>query len=345
MAVRIPLKVAADGNLQEMSASEIHGLKLWMKSLYINNPSVALKVEPEASPGIILQETGNVGELLDTRMIAGAIETDAYKFPTVEQTDDITVLSVSYNRLIQSIAIDSPPGDVNRTEYPVYISGASGDPQEERQLRAMTVQDMYDTFAYDVINGWTMQHENGEDLLSDDGLLAGGEIYTVVGSTTAHTDGNPVSMAGYTLVDDRPIFTDTRANLAGFDLAAAEPVNDDPETVMYYYLFRRDTVSYTPSTLPIKVTDGGDLRTLSTGDWQSAFSKIIRYVAQDVQGYKIRYAWNQGTGNGTSMTDTRLNGTGEFQTYLYTIDEYRSREIPNGSPITINTYRLGVRAV
>ena len=40
------------------------------------------------------------------------------------------------------------------------------------------------------------------------------------------------------------------------------------------------------------------------------------------------------------MADTRLNGSGNYQTRFVHADDYRAQEFPDGSPTTINTYYL-----
>ena len=72
---------------------------------------------------------------------------------------------------------------------------------------------------------------------------------------------------------------------------------------------------------------------------------VIRYTAQSVTNYKIRFGYNLTNGNncGTAMTDTRLNGSGDYQTLFVGGDDYRAQEFPNGSEITINTYNLTAR--
>ena len=44
------------------------------------------------------------------------------------------------------------------------------------------------------------------------------------------------------------------------------------------------------------------------------------------------------------MGDTRLNGSGNYQTRLREYaDDYRAQEFPDGTPTTINTYYLRIR--
>ena len=42
------------------------------------------------------------------------------------------------------------------------------------------------------------------------------------------------------------------------------------------------------------------------------------------------------------MGDTRLNGTGNYQTRFVNADDYRAQEFPDGTPTTINTYYLRI---
>ena len=42
------------------------------------------------------------------------------------------------------------------------------------------------------------------------------------------------------------------------------------------------------------------------------------------------------------MGDTRLSGTGDYQTHLVGGDDYRAQEFPDGTPTTINTYYLRI---
>ena len=42
------------------------------------------------------------------------------------------------------------------------------------------------------------------------------------------------------------------------------------------------------------------------------------------------------------MADTRLNGSGNYQTLFVNTDDYRAQEFPNGTSTTINTYYLRI---
>jgi hypothetical protein len=42
------------------------------------------------------------------------------------------------------------------------------------------------------------------------------------------------------------------------------------------------------------------------------------------------------------MGDTRLNGSGNYQTRFVNTDDYRAQEFPDGTATTINTYFLRI---
>ena len=72
----------------------------------------------------------------------------------------------------------------------------------------------------------------------------------------------------------------------------------------------------------------------------------IRYTAvSSSDGYSISYnVGSSGSGNtrGSGMADTRLNGSGNYQTRQINTDDYRAQEFPDGTPTTIATYYLRI---
>ena len=45
---------------------------------------------------------------------------------------------------------------------------------------------------------------------------------------------------------------------------------------------------------------------------------------------------------GSGMVDTRLNGSGNYQTRFVNANDYRAQGLPNGTLTTINTYFLKI---
>ena len=71
---------------------------------------------------------------------------------------------------------------------------------------------------------------------------------------------------------------------------------------------------------------------------------LMVYTAlASTDGYTLRYSLGTSSANftkGSGMADTRLDGSGNYQTRFVNADDYRAQEFPNGSPQTINTYYL-----
>jgi len=316
MAVRTPLyyddtSSASTPILKEMSSGQIDEIKNAFKQLYFQSPSVQLTV---------VGSGGNLGTLYDSRLVAGAVSTGTASFPGEEITEEPQITQVGLSRINQVVNTVAVPANTNSIEYPIYyaVSG-SGNPE----LRSMSLQDMYDTFAYDVV---------------DNDLSSAGEIYTISTSTT---------LAGYTEVSGSgtPVFTDTRANPAGY---SAIPAGEDSTTtteVTSYYLHKKDYV--TPAyQAPARLTTLGNIITPDTATWNSVFKSIIRYMVANVNSYKLRYEINgAGATCGTVMTDTRLEGSGNYQTFLGGDDDYRAQEFPDGSSVTINEYKLTIQKI
>ena len=46
--------------------------------------------------------------------------------------------------------------------------------------------------------------------------------------------------------------------------------------------------------------------------------------------------------DGSGIADTRLNGSGDYQTRFVNTDDYRAQEFPNGTATTVATYFLRI---
>ena len=74
---------------------------------------------------------------------------------------------------------------------------------------------------------------------------------------------------------------------------------------------------------------------------------LIRDVAKNsTNGYSINYTFGgSGASRGSGLVDTRLDGTGNYQTRFVNADDYRAQEFPNGTAIGINTYYLKISKI
>ena len=323
MAIRIPLYYDT-GNLRQMTNAQIAQVRARMFTSYISNPSVTLTV---------VNSGGNLGSLSDTRLQAGAASTSVSSTPTEAETAEPSVVDVAIARIQQTVASDPNPA-TTPTQYPAYYT-VDGD------VRAMSLQDMYDTFATQVFNGgWTAA--DGSTVYPS--LLAA-EIYTIH-TTTSLTDYTAVpGPDGSTII---PVFTDTRADVAAYDGASIPEAQDQLTTIQDYYLLKKDVPALPALPAMVRVNTDGDVVAMTSGAIDTAIGAAIRYMIQAETGYKIRYEYGvNGSGTGTTvgsaMTDSRLDGAGNYQTLFVGADDYRAQEFPDGVQQVINVYTLKAR--
>ena len=194
----------------------------------------------------------------------------------------------------------------------------------------MSLQDVKDTFLHPAIDLLTTATTTSQQ----------GGTYHI--NTTA-------SISGSTLVSGTPIFLDTRADTsaysnAGLEDAAGEQL-DQPTTITNFYLQKIDG-SDTSYTSPFYINAGNNLQEFNATVFKSLMQGWIRQTAANsTDGYKLDYNLGvSGTGEvrGTGMSDTRLNGTGDYQTRQVS-DDYRAQEFPDGTPTAISTYYLRIQ--
>lgn len=301
MAFRRPLYLY-NNNLREMSDSMIEDIRTRMYWLYISNPSVTLSV---------VDSGGNLGDIVDSRLQAGDGSTNVSRYPTEAETVEPSVVQVTYNRINQNIASLLQPSDTDSKRFPVYFATPGN-------LKSMTLQDMYDTFAAN----------------TTDSLIAGGAVYTIAASS---------SIPNYSIVSSTNVYKDTRADTSLYTAAGIYEALDQPTDIENYYLFKRNTesTSYTP---PVRIHTNNNFYQESESNFNALLLEIIRYSATSVSGSRIRYSYNGlGSTCGTVMTDTRLDGSGDYQQSFVNGDDYRAQEFPNGSSSVVNSYSLRVR--
>lgn len=296
-----------------MSSAEVTQIVNQIVYQYSLNPSVSLSV---------VNSGGSLGTITDTRLQAGAMSQTNSSFPDESTTAEPSVVTVNYDKISQSIASVSPTNDTGKT-FPAYRN-TSG------HIQAMSLQDVKDTFLHPAVD-----------------LLTASTTTSQQGGTYHISSSSGVS--GSTLVSATPVYLDTRADTsaysnAGLDSATGE-VLDQPTTITNYYLQRVDG-SDTSYTNPFFINAGNNLQEFNATTFKSLMQGWIRQTAAaSSDGYKLDYNLGvSGTGEirGTGMSDTRLNGTGDYQTRQVS-DDYRAQEFPDGTPTSINTYYLRVR--
>ena len=306
MAVRTPL-INDSGNIKEMTSTQVDEIVDQVVYQYSLNPGVTLSV---------VGSGGNLSSISDTRLQAGAASTSASSFPSEATTAEPSTVTVNYQRLNSANASLTPTADTAKT-WPAYYNSSGA-------IQAMSLTDVKDTFLHPAID-----------------LLTAGSTTTQQAGT--YTIATSTTLSGATNVSTTPIFSDTRADTTLYTAGGIGETLDQPTTITNYYLHTIDG-SNTSYTLPFYVNASNNLQEYDATTFQSLLQEWIRYTAaSSTDGYKITYGTgSSGNTRGTSIVDTRLNGSGNYQTRFVNANDYRAQEFPDGTPTTINTFNLRI---
>ena len=310
MAVRAPLKNNS-GNLQEMSTTEVNEIVDQIVYQYSLNPSVSLSV---------VGSGGTLSSITDTRLQAGAQSTSASAFPSEATTAEPSVVTVTYDKISETRATITPTADTGTT-WPVYYTSGGA-------IQAMSLTDVKDTFLHPAI-----------DLLSSGSLTTQQAGTYHINTSTSVTGSTEVSGA------NTAVFVDTRANTGAYSAGSIPETQDQPTNITSYYL-HKITGSDTSYTLPMSIDGSNNLQVFPEATFESLIQEWIRYTAvSSTDGYSLSYnIGTSGSGNtrGSGIADTRLNGSGNYQTRFVNANDYRAQEFPNGTATTIATYFLRI---
>ena len=307
MAIRTPLKIDST-NLKEMSTANRDNIIARMVQLYLTTPSVTLSVVASA---------GSLDAITDTRMQAGASTTDVTNFDTAAETGNVSTVTVTYDKITSANSTVSAAADTNNIRFPVYNDGGN--------VKAMTLTDMYDSFVSLATSGAST-------------LLPASQPYKIHTSTTVPT--------GYTLVSSTAVFSDTRANVGAYTAAGIGETRDQPTTISNYYLHKKTGSLAAYTNLPLYIDANQNLKEYTTAELDVVLKEVIRYAAVHLTSNKLRfYIGGSGTTCGTGMANTKLNGSGNYQTRFVNANDYRTQEFPNGSAVTVATHYLKARKV
>ena len=154
------------------------------------------------------------------------------------------------------------------------------------------------------------------------------------------------SLSGHTLVSSTPVFIDTIADTSSYvasNIGVAGTTQDFPTTVNNYYLMKVDgAAASTTIRVPAFRRSDGDIQAYSLTSWNSLLEGYVRYATSSSSGDRITYSISSGTNKGSGMVDTKLNGSGNFQSVQINADDYRSQEFPNGVSSTASTTFLKI---
>ncbi len=305
MAVRTPL-YNNSGNLQQMTTAMVTEIVKQTVYQYSTDPSVVLSV---------VSSGGNLTGLSDTRLQAGSQSTSATSAPSEGTTAEPSTVTVSYDKITSTSTGGSDTTDSGKT-FPVYLDGLNN-------IQAMTKQDMLDTFIHPAI-----------DLLS--------AASTTTDQAGTYQISTSASLSGNTAVSGTPVFVDTRANTGAYTSGSIPETLDQPTTINSYYLQRINGTD-TSYTLPIIIDGSNNLQISPEASFETILKNMVKYSAVNDTNFRISYSINgSGSNRGSGMVDTRLDGSGNYQTRFVNANDYRAQEFPNGTAQTINTYFLKI---
>ena len=333
MTVRRPLVYDAgpantSGTFRHLTDAELLEWQTAIIDVYAADPSSVLSV---------VSGSGTISPTMsDTRLQAGAAlqGSDGFTttFPNSSQTGDVSTVTVNFDKVSGTFDTSNTGEEDSGYNFPLYFNEDTG------SIQPMNLTDLVDSIIEPTI----------------DLLVAATESETTAGT---YTISSSTSETGYTEVSgaNTAIFIDTRANSGAYTAAGIPETQDQSTTVNSYYLHRRNAGSTTPSTQllyldnayadPTNVKDY-DIRQYSIAEATTLLATWLKVYAGEVSGYKITYSittdGSGGNARGTSMVDTKLNGSGVFSTTLAGLDDYRAQEFPNGSQATVTTYTLRV---
>ena len=322
MAVRRPLKRNGISGLIEMTAADVGTLVQYAVFKYGQNPAVLLNV----------QASGNLGNISDTRKEAGAASSQtggawpaAQTYPSEATTAEPGTVTVQWNKVQQSYMSPLDP-TLSTNLNPCYYDPVTG-------ITEMTAQDMADTFVNPAI-----------DIVTANTVSANTAGTYFVSANASETDCTTKGI----------VFKDTRANTALYSAGGIPETLDQPQDIQTYYLHVRNNTTTNPEPLypgarPLRIYYNGsnaegvqEIPQYGTYSLATLFLYYMQWYTVNVPGYVISYNWS-GSGNSRgSMTDTILNGSGNYQQYQANANDYRAQEFPNGSAVTAQTHTLKI---
>ena len=305
MAVRTPL-YNDSGNIKQMTSAMVDEIVDQVVYQYSLNPGVSLSV---------VSSGGSVGTISDTRLQAGAMSSSVSSTPSEGTTAEPSTVTVNYSKIDQTDATHTPTADTGKL-WPIYYNSSN-------QIQAMSITDVKDTFLHPAID-----------------LLVSGSTGTQQGGT--YQISTSTSVSGSTLVSSTAVFQDTRANTSLYTAGGIPETLDQPTTITSYYL-HKITGSDTSYTLPFFINADNNIQIFAEATFESLLQEWIRHTAAaSTDGYRLSYSYTTGNNRGTGMTDTKLDGSGNYQTRFVNANDYRAQEFPNGTAQTQNTYYLKI---
>jgi len=307
MAVRRPLYADAD-DIKTMTAEHLSRIR--DRAVMMNG------INPNPTVDIVVGNSGNLTAMSDTRTQAGTFQQSVSSFHPESTTSEPQTVTVSFDKLSNNPGSYSSSSGGGRT-YPVYYVNG--------QIKVMSFTDFYDTFISPAI-----------DILTDGNNRPG--IYSITNTLTP--------LANHKLIEGtfgNVVFSDTRANTSLYSAGGIPEALDQPQTLVQYYLHRGESSLQSTEThpMPYKLNADGDLIPFTPTEFVALLQNELNFW----MGIKVSYNINGAGQSRGTMTDTKLNGAGNYQQRYVNTNDYRSQEFPNGSAVTISTYNFNINRI
>jgi len=315
MAVVKPLFINSDNNLQEMTDAQV--LLHQQKAIF------QYSLDPSALLTVVSNSGANMAAITDTRLKSGASVVSVSADPSGSAGAPSATTDVSFDKI--NFAYDTSSGQTEDTDYRAFPICLNSD----GDVRAMTLEDLKDTFLHPAINLMVVA-----DASADDSNVAGTYRIHTVSSLTGFTE---VSGAG------TAIFTDTTSTgfAAGSIGTAGTTQEGSSSSVQSFFLLRRNGTDVDTNSIKLaQINSDGDIQEYSDGGTELLGNWLKFTAGQSGDGYKITYAIGasvSGTQRGSAITNKQLGST-VTSTTLVDANDYRAQQFPSGSATVTNTY-------
>jgi len=364
MATRTPLRMW-NGNIREMTSSEINSVIARMASKYHYDASILLDVDNGWNKFEYLPTTADYnGEIhIDFRneyYTTGTAATNASNYPSETTTGEPVYQNNQYfnNSLWPKLEYQNNYGlsgfdtDTDNKRFPLFYNNGN--------LQCMSLTDVLDTFVYPAF-----EYIAGSPITPAEDQPG---AYKIIGKSGSSGDGGegvaPTTPSGFTRIGTVPIYRDWFADQVRYtDGTATATIGTSGTTQNYYeyveyWLFRKNhsgtfsSFADSGTAIPLHMTPGANVEDHNLQEKDvDELVKVLKFYAHGEGGtgtrrltYKIVDAATTSLDIlGTIMNNSTTNSTGQAGTkynLFVNANDYRAQEFPVGTIVVQDQYAL-----
>ena len=311
MTVRRPLTLVDKNNFREMTnlgGSSAEMYKIHQKIAYLYAQNPSVALS-------VVSSGGNISPSMTDEYYFSGLGQDLSNTGFATPTSAVLLNTVTYDKISQTVTSVSSP---TYSLKPVRVDGTNS-------VIEMTETDVIDTFIDPVVDVMVSQ--------TTDVRAAGNYYISTSSSVSNHTNLGEV-------------FRDTVSDPGSYSSTFGTGSRQQNVTFTSYYLLRNDGVDVS-HRLPLIIDGTSGLREMTTSEFNTYFTALIRAATSGISGHTLRYNIDgSGTAKGTGMADTRKTSSAQ-NNYLADPgdadpNDYRVQMWPSGSNQTRQTYQLKV---